>query len=230
MRSMTQSVTDPEESTTSPTGDTSDAVHAAVLHEVSRRNVLRWTAIAGGAASVAGAGSWGLLSDSPAAVASGPSVGLEKMVWSACNVNCGSRCPVRLAVVDGTIVRVDPDNTGDDSLGTQTISACVRGRSIRQRIYSAERLKKPMKRVGPRGAGEWEEISWDTAFTTIADNLKRLIKQHGNESIYINYGTGVIGATLATSWPPGSTAVARLMNCIGGSLNQYNDYSAANIV
>jgi len=226
---MTQSVTDPEESTTSPTGDTSDAVHAAVLHEVSRRNVLRWTAIAGGAASVAGAGSWGLLSDSPAAVASGPSVGLEKMVWSACNVNCGSRCPVRLAVVDGTIVRVDPDNTGDDSLGTQTITACVRGRSIRQRIYSAERLKKPMKRVGPRGAGEWEEISWDTAFTTIADNLKRLIKQHGNESIYINYGTGVIGATLATSWPPGSTAVARLMNCIGGSLNQYNDYSAANI-
>ncbi len=205
-----------------------DAVRTVGSHRVTRRNVLRWSAVAGGATGVLGAGAWGLQSLVPSADA-GVLVGKEKMVWSACNVNCGSRCPVRLAVVDGTIVRVDPDNTGDDNLGTQTILACVRGRSIRQRIYSAERLKTPMKRVGPRGSGKWEEISWDEAFTTIAKTLTRLIDKHGNESIYINYGTGVLGATLATSWPPSGSAIARLMNCIGGSLNQYNDYSAANI-
>ncbi|MEO5743070.1 MAG: DMSO/selenate family reductase complex A subunit [Terracoccus sp.] len=198
-----------------------------------RRTFLRWSAITGGAAGVAtvaaGCGPTPLGLQTAALDPGGVAPGREKVVWSACNVNCGSRCPLRLAVVDGTIVRVDPDNTGDNSIGSQQIRACVRGRSIRQRIYSAERLKKPMRRVGPRGGGQWEEISWDEAFTTIAATLKRLIKDHGNESIYINYGTGVLGATVATSWPPSSSAVARLMNCVGGFLNQYNDYSAANI-
>lgn len=198
-----------------------------------RRRFLQWTAIAGAATGVASASSCGLQRKADLAAA-GPAdadaadAG-EKVVWSSCNVNCGSRCPLRLVVRDGTIVRVDPDNTGDDNLGTQQIRACVRGRSIRQRIYSPDRLKKPMKRVGKRGEGKWQEISWDEALTTIADTLKRLIKDHGNESIYLQYGTGVLGATVARSWPPSASPVARLMNCVGGYLNQYNDYSAANI-
>lgn len=193
---------------------------------VSRRRFLQWTGIAGAATGVAGASSCGLqqAAESPAADA-----GAERVVWSACTVNCGSRCPLRLVVSDGRIVRVDPDDTGDDNLGSQQIRACVRGRSIRQRIYNPDRLKKPMKRVGKRGEDKWAEISWDEAYTLIADKLKKLIGEHGNESIYINYGTGVIGATVARSWPPNGSPVARLMNCVGGSLDQYNDYSCGNI-
>ncbi|MFP5346516.1 MAG: DMSO/selenate family reductase complex A subunit [Actinomycetes bacterium] len=196
---------------------------------VSRRRFLQWSSAAGVGVGVATtAGGCGLLpSKGPASPLTSPEDG--HVVWSACNVNCGSRCPLRMRVKDGTIVRIEPDNTGDNELGSQQVRACVRGRSIRQRIYNPDRLKKPMKRVGPRGSGQWEEISWDQAYQTIADTLKRLIAQHGNESIYINYGTGVIGATVATSWPPRATAVARLMNCIGGYLDQYNDYSAAQI-
>ncbi|UMX72778.1 hypothetical protein MJ585_10080 [Klebsiella pneumoniae] len=37
------------------------------------------------------------------------------MVWSACTVNCGSRCPLRMHVVDGAIKCVETDNTGDDN-------------------------------------------------------------------------------------------------------------------
>ncbi|MDN5681958.1 MAG: twin-arginine translocation signal domain-containing protein, partial [Ewingella sp.] len=37
----------------------------------------------------------------------------EKVVWSACTVNCGSRCPLRMHVVDGEIRYVETDNTGD---------------------------------------------------------------------------------------------------------------------
>jgi anaerobic dimethyl sulfoxide reductase subunit A len=198
-------------------------------HGLTRRNFLQWSTAAGVTAGVAGSlGGCGLVSAAgDTATLDGPDDG--QIVWSSCNVNCGSRCPLRLRVKDGTIVRVEPDDTGDDELGTQQIRACVRGRSIRHRIYNPDRLKKPMRRVGPRGSGEWAEISWDEAYTTIADTLTRLIAEHGNESIYINYGTGVLGATVATSWPPASSAVARLMNCIGGSLGQYNDYSAANI-
>lgn len=59
--------------------------------------------------------------------------------------------------------------------------------------------------------------------------MQRLIKEYGNESIYLNYGTGTLGGTLTRSWPPGKTLVARLMNCCGGYLNHYGDYSSAQI-
>ena len=86
---------------------------------VSRRNVLRWTAIAGGAAGVRGAGTWGLQSRQPPPPRPGsPSVtrrwsGAPATSTAAAGARCGSQSS------DGTIVRVDPDNTGDDSLGTQ---------------------------------------------------------------------------------------------------------------
>ena len=194
--------------------------------ELSRRSFLGWSAAAGSAALV--------FTHTPEAAPRSNDTATkspEKIVWSACTVNCGSRCPVRLVVKDGTITRVLPDNTGDDEIGTQQIRACVRGRSIRHRIYNPDRLKKPLKRKPgtKRGDGEWVEISWDQALDEIADKMKQLIKDYGNESIYINYGTGTLGGTVARSWPPAETPFARLMNLIGGYLNHYADYSTAQI-
>ena len=203
----------------------SSAINDVTNTPVSRRRFMQWSAVAGGSAGVMGLGSCGL---QPKDELSPEAVG-DRSVWSACNVNCGSRCPLHLVVAGGQIVRVDPDNRGSNEIGDQQVRACVRGRSIRQRIYSPERLKKPLKRVGKRGEGKWAEIEWDEAFTLIADKLTALIASHGNESIYLNYGTGVIGATIARSWPPRATAVSRLMNCVGGYLDHYNDYSAGNI-
>ena len=125
--------------------------------DLSRRRFLKWSAIAGGTAAVAGAG-WklGLVpigNDYPAQASELAASGTgAKTVWSSCNVNCGSRCPLRLRVVDGQIIRIDPDNTGTNDVGSQQIRACLRGRSIRKRIYSPERLKYPMKRIGERGS------------------------------------------------------------------------------
>lgn len=200
---------------------------------LERRSFLKWSAAAGGTVALAGAAShFGVLPGvGPANAATASSLDVERTVWSSCNVNCGSRCPLRMQVKDGRIVRVLPDNTGDDELGTQQIRACVRGRSIRHRIYNPDRLKTPLRRVPgtTRGAGEWEEISWDEAFDEIAATIQRLIKDYGNESIYLNYGTGTLGGTITRSWPPVQTPVARLMNCVGGYLNHYGDYSSAQI-
>ena len=202
--------------------------------DLSRRRFLKWSAITGGTAAVAGAG-WklGLVpigNEDPAHASELANSGAgAKTVWSSCNVNCGSRCPLRLRVVDGQIVRVDPDNTGTDEIGSQQIRACLRGRSIRKRIYSPERLKYPMKRVGERGSGDFTRISWDEAFEAVASSLKKTIAKYGNEAIFINYGTGTIGGTVTSSWPPGGSLVARLMNCCGGFLDEYGDYSAAQI-
>ncbi|WP_127959763.1 DmsA/YnfE/YnfF family dimethyl sulfoxide reductase [Serratia microhaemolytica] len=154
----------------------------------------------------------------------------EKVVWSACTVNCGSRCPLRMHVVDGEIKYVETDNTGIDRYGDRhQVRACLRGRSMRRRIYHPDRLKYPMLRVGKRGEGKFKRISWQEAFDLIAMNLQRIIKQYGNEAIYLNYGTGTLGGTVARSWPPANSPIARLMNCVGGYLNHYGTYSTAQI-
>lgn len=153
----------------------------------------------------------------------------EKVVWSACTVNCGSRCPLRMHVVDGEIKWVETDNTGNDEYGNHQVRACLRGRSMRRRVYNPDRLKYPMKRIGARGESKFKRISWDEAYDEIAASLKHIIKDYGNEAIYLNYGTGTLGGTVTQSWPPGSTLIARLMNLTGGYLNHYGDYSTAQI-
>ena len=154
---------------------------------------------------------------------------VERVVWSACTVNCGSRCPLRMHVSGGEIRWVETDNTGLDIYGEHQVRACARGRSMRRRVYNPDRLKYPMKRVGKRGEGKFERISWEDAYTLIAQSLKDIIQEYGNEAIYLNYGTGTLGGTVTKSWPPESSLVARLMNCYGGYLNHYGDYSTAQI-
>ncbi|WKD58814.1 DMSO/selenate family reductase complex A subunit [Corynebacterium caspium] len=207
------------------------AITKAAKANVKRRSFLQWSAVAGATTALVGTGASQFLG-MPATAASAQKDSAEsKIVWSACTVNCGSRCPLRLEVRDGEIVRVHPDNTGDNTLGHQQIRACVRGRSIRHRIYNPDRLKTPLKRKPgtKRGDNQWVEISWEQALDEIADQMKHLINTYGNESIYLAYGTGVIGSTIARSWPPAQTPFARLMNLIGGYLNHYADYSTAQI-
>ena len=199
--------------------------------KVERRSVLKWGAAVGGGAALVGTGAYTGLLPGVGKANAVPVSAPDKVVWSSCNVNCGSRCPLRMEVRDGQITRVLSDNTGDDELGTQQIRACVRGRSIRHRIYNPDRLKTPMRRRPGtlRGEGQWDEITWDEAYDEIAATMTRLIKDYGNESIYLNYGTGTLGGTITRSWPPIATPVARLMNCVGGYLNHYGDYSSAQI-
>ncbi len=150
------------------------------------------------------------------------------IAWSACAVNCGSRCALRMHVVDGVIKWVETDNTGNDLYGDHQVRACLRGRSIRRRINHPDRLKYPMKRVGKRGEGKFERISWDEALDTIAKSLNKTVETYGNESVYIQYCTGLTGGNITRS-SPSYSLVARLMNCYGGFLNQYGTYSNAQI-
>ncbi|MDK2376012.1 dimethylsulfoxide reductase subunit A [Serratia fonticola] len=199
--------------------------------QCSRRKLVKNSAIGGLALAVGGVS---LPFSRRASAETSPTSTLakpeEKVVWSACTVNCGSRCPLRMHVVDGMIKYVETDNTGNDEYQElHQVRACLRGRSMRRRVYNPDRLKYPMLRVGKRGEGKFKQISWDEAYTLIADNMKRIIKDYGNEAIYLNYGTGTLGGTVTRSWPPGSTLIARLMNCCGGYLNHYGDYSTAQI-
>lgn len=152
----------------------------------------------------------------------------DKVVWGACSVNCGSRCALRLHVRDDEVYQVETDNTGQDIYGDHQVRACLRGRSIRRRINHPERLNYPMKRVGKRGEGKFKRISWEEAFDEIASNLQRIVAKYGNEAVYINYTSGVVGGNITRSSPYASL-VARLMNCYGGFLSHYGTYSTAQI-
>ena len=155
-------------------------------------------------------------------------------VWSCCHVNCGSRCPLKAYVKEGTIVRIGVDDEGSDVFGPgeiQQLRSCVRGRTNRQRVYSANRVQKPLKRVEgtKRGEGKYEEITWDEAIDLIAKTMEEVKAEYGNDAFYVNYGTGVLGGTVSKSWDPDNTMLARMLNCYGGYLRHYCDYSTGQI-
>jgi molybdopterin-containing oxidoreductase family molybdopterin binding subunit len=84
-------------------------------------------------------------------------------------------------VRDGKMVYFAPAEVEDYRYGYHR--CCSRGLSHAQRIYSQERIKYPMKRVGERGKGEFERISWEEALDTIETEFKRIRREYGNEAI-----------------------------------------------
>ncbi len=203
--------------------------------KLSRRSFLAWSGIVGAGAALSGcAPKAEKESSQQSGIIGAEPFAYDKAVWGGCHVNCGSRCPLKLYVKDGTVVRVGNDNEGADDFGPGEIyqmRSCVRGRTNRQRIYNATRIQKPLKRVEgtKRGEGKYEEISWEDAIREIGDIMKGIKEEYGNDAFYIQYGTGQIGGTVAKSWHPDSTMFARMMNCWGGYLRQYCDYSTGQI-
>lgn len=151
----------------------------------------------------------------------------ERQVMNACVTNCGSRCPLKCHVVDGVIRWIsqeDNGGTGDDTFGSHQVRPCLRGLSARRRVYSPDRLKFPMKRVGKRGEGKFERISWDEAIRIVGDALRRTIEIYGNEAIYYQYGSGSTGYNFA-----GRSSCHRFLKVLGGYLEFYNTYSTGQI-
>ncbi len=195
---------------------------------ISRRTLVKSTAIGSLALAAGGIALPFGLKSAAAAVQTAIQPAEDKVVWGACSVNCGSRCALRLHVRDDEVYWVETDNTGEDVYGNHQVRACLRGRSIRRRINHPDRLNYPMKRVGKRGEGKFERITWEEALDTIAASLKSVVEKYGNEAVYINYSSGIVGGNITRSSPYASL-VARLMNCYGGFLSHYGTYSTAQI-
>jgi molybdopterin-containing oxidoreductase family molybdopterin binding subunit len=72
---------------------------------------------------------------------------------------------------------------------------CVKGYTNIERMYSTYRVKYPLRRVGARGAGEWEQIGWDEAIDEITTKWKTYQDESGKDSIFFSKGTGNGGIT-----------------------------------
>ena len=107
------------------------------------------------------------------------------IVPTGCCHDCGGRCVLKAHVKDGKILRLETDN------GEQPqIRACLRGRAYRQRLYSQDRLKYPLRRVGERGEGKFERVSWDEALDEVASKMTKIKETYGNSAIFLAAGSG----------------------------------------
>lgn len=127
------------------------------------------------------------------------------VVPTGCCHDCGGRCVLKAHVKDGKIIRFETDNGEEPQ-----IRACLRGRAYRQRVYSPDRLKYPLRRRGERGQGKFERISWDEALDTVASELMRIKETYGNSAILLASGSGNQGLL------HGAESVAQMLLHFGG--------------
>jgi anaerobic selenocysteine-containing dehydrogenase len=106
---------------------------------------------------------------------------IRKSLCTICDptTQCGLDCYVK----DGRIIKVE-GSLENPSAGT----LCSKGAAQRQWVYHEERLRTPLKRVGPRGSDQFVPISWSEALDTIAANLNRLKAENGPESVVFYCG------------------------------------------
>lgn len=100
-----------------------------------------------------------------------------KVIKTTCGI-CGSCCPVDAYVEDGELVSVEGSHEG----AFQTGRLCVKGMAAKQFVYNKDRVRYPMKRVGKKGEGKFQRITWDEAYDIISEKLLKLRKYYGAKS------------------------------------------------
>ncbi|MBW1887388.1 MAG: molybdopterin-dependent oxidoreductase [Deltaproteobacteria bacterium] len=93
-------------------------------------------------------------------------------------------CGVLVEIEQGRIKNIK----GDPDCPINYGRLCPKGKAAIERIYHPERLTSPLKRVGARGAGEWNQITWDEALDTIAEKIKTYKDEFGAQSILLAEG------------------------------------------
>ena len=199
--------------------------HMSLLDKsLKRRDFLKGTAAAAAATAAFGLSgcSTGTAQDAGSdvahVVASDTSILADAGEWMPihCHQNCNQMCLNMGYVVDGVVVRQKTDDAREDSFDCPQQRGCLRGRSLRQQVYNADRIKYPMKRKSwqpgggenahgeLRGKDEWERIGWDEALDLVVGELKRVYAEYGQDAVICN----------GWRWAPGSA----MFPVIGGAV------------
>jgi anaerobic selenocysteine-containing dehydrogenase len=110
---------------------------------------------------------------------------IQTTSWSA-GPGCHGTCGVLAHIKNGKLIKIegDPDHPWNQG------RLCARCLAMTQYVYHPERLTHPLKRVGERGEGKWQEISWEEAFDLIEERMGNIRKEFGPESAVFSMGTG----------------------------------------
>ena len=132
--------------------------------EISRRNLFKLGVFSGLAAALPAWAKTRVLTpqeDAP------PPPGEESFAYTVCGL-CPAGCGIRVRKIDGHPVGISgiPDHPVNQG------GLCPKGPASLQELYHPDRLRTPLARRGPRGAGEWKEISWDEALRALSQQAK----------------------------------------------------------
>ena len=104
-------------------------------------------------------------------------------IATACAL-CASRCAAIGYVENGYVVKVEGHPDSQRTLGT----LCAKGQAGASQVYDPDRILQPLKRVGKRGEGKWEKISWDAALGDLASRLEKLRDEGHPERFMFHHG------------------------------------------
>ena len=144
---------------------------------ITRRGFMKGAAAVGALGAVAGGmtatGGW----LAPTQAVAEPE---DKVNYMCHQFHCLSGCCLKCTTRDGRLVKIEPN----DACIERDQRICVRGISEVQHVYAQDRLQTPLKRVGERGEGKFEAISWEEAIKTVADAIKESQKKYGEQSVF----------------------------------------------
>ncbi len=139
----------------------------------------------------------------------------DRVVKGTCNrADCIAACSLNLFVKDGIVWREEQNPIfaqTNASVPDFNPRGCQKGICYSDLMYEPTRIKYPLRRVGERGSGQWERVSWDEALTEIADKIIDVCVEDGPESVVYDFGTTNI------DFGPGTPAEFHLTRLIGAT-------------
>jgi len=105
--------------------------------------------------------------------------GMATWYASVCR-QCPSGCGISVKIQEGQAKKI----AGNPDSPINRGKLCSMGESALQVLYNPDRIKKPLKRVGLRGAGQWEEISWEKALQQLASEMMQLQEKNENDRLH----------------------------------------------
>lgn len=139
--------------------------------------------------------------------------------WGTHRVNClPGGCPFRVYAREGKVIREEISCTypefSDSRFEVPDFNprGCQKGYQHSRAMYGADRVLHPMKRIGERGAGKWEPISWERAFTEIGEKLADVIQKYGAQSLVDEHCSN--GASVVRGGAEGT--VGAITSLLGG--------------
>lgn len=121
------------------------------------------------------------------------------VVPGLCGV-CHAGCAVDVHLQDGQIARLT------QRAGHPWGIVCPRGTRAPEIVYSPDRLLYPQRRTGERGAGRFERISWDDAYTHVVERLRAVADRYGSEAVCTYTGRGNFEPALNEMFAPAGTS------------------------
>jgi len=125
----------------------------------------------------------------------------KKVLCASCDVHCqvSAEAPISGLLKDVKVKAQNPEKF--------KANICIKGINAPLGLNHEKRILHPLKRVGERGSGQWEQVSWDEALDDIASRLSKIVTTHGPEALAVSESPAIVQNSMGMT--------RRFMNILG---------------